>query len=188
MMVEYDAFASGIEYGGLRNMLEIKILICYMLSMVKEPMTRKQLAACLQETGLVNYFDLNTAIDELLTTGGSIYEADYLGEQALYITEKGRYNARTLETTLIKATRDRAVAAAMKLLSRARAERETVVNIVKSESGYNVTLGIDGLGEQLLKVSVYAPDILQAEKLKEGFLDNPSKLYECIIDSLLGEI
>lgn len=187
-MVEYDAFASGIEYGGLRNMLEIKILICYMLSMVKEPMTRKQLAACLQETGLVNYFDLNAAIDELLATGGSIYEADYLGEQALYVTETGKYNARTLETTLTRTIRDRAVAAAMKLLSRARAERETVADIVRTDSGYNVTFGIDGLDEQLLRVSVYAPDILQAEKLKEGFLDDPSRLYECIVDCLLSEI
>ena len=57
-MVEFDAFAGDIALGGLRNMLEIKILVCYMLSRVKEPMTRKQLCDCLQEEGLVNFFDL----------------------------------------------------------------------------------------------------------------------------------
>ena len=41
-MVEFDAFAGDIALGGLRNMLEIKILVCYMLSRVKEPMSRKR--------------------------------------------------------------------------------------------------------------------------------------------------
>ena len=30
-MVKFDAFAGGIDFGGLRNMLDIKILICYIL-------------------------------------------------------------------------------------------------------------------------------------------------------------
>ena len=34
-MVEFDAFARGIDFGGLRSILEIKILICYILKSVK---------------------------------------------------------------------------------------------------------------------------------------------------------
>ena len=184
-MVEFDAFASGIEYGGLRNMLEIKILICYMLTMVKEPMTREQLADCFQKTGLVNYFDLNTAVDELLKTGGVIYEDKYLDANALFITERGKGIALTLETSLTKSTRDRAVNSAIKLLSRARAERETTVDIIKTETGYNVTFVIEGFGEKLMSLSLYAPDALQAEQLKEGFLNDPAKVYESIIDHLV---
>ena len=29
MMVKYDGFAGGIEFGGLRSILDIKILVCY---------------------------------------------------------------------------------------------------------------------------------------------------------------
>ena len=57
-MVKFDAFAGGIEIGGLRNMLDIKILICYILKSVKVPMKRAQICDTLQKTGLVNYFDL----------------------------------------------------------------------------------------------------------------------------------
>ena len=65
-MVKFDAFAGGIEIGGLRSMLEIKILICYILESVKTPMTRNQICDVLQKTGLVNFFDANSALDELL--------------------------------------------------------------------------------------------------------------------------
>ena len=98
-MVEFDAFAGDIALGGLRNMLEIKILVCYMLSRVKEPMTRKQLCDCLQEEGLVNFFDLNEAIDDLLKQK-MLQEEEYLNEACITVTEAGRSNAETLETTL----------------------------------------------------------------------------------------
>ena len=84
-MVEFDAFAGGIEIGGLRNMLEIKILICYILKSVKTPMKRNQICDTLQRTGLVNYFDANSAIDELLENG-TIVEEEYVGETHLKVT------------------------------------------------------------------------------------------------------
>ena len=172
-MVEFDAFAGDIALGGLRSMLEIKILVCYMLSRVKEPMTRKQLCDCLQEEGLVNFFDLNEAIDDLLKQK-MLQEEEYLNETCLTVTEAGRSNAETLETTLTNTLRERSVKSALKMLSRAKAERETNVEIEKTETGYNVTFKIEGLGENLLTVSLYAADILQAEQLKENFLNNPS--------------
>lgn len=186
-MSDFDAFAGGIVYGGLRNMLEIKILVCYLLDKVKEPMSRKQMCDCLQDTGLVNYFDLNTAIDELLTSQ-MICEVDYLGEACLSVTQAGKNNSKELETVLTHTTRERSVKAALKLLARARAERETTVNIEKTKSGYNVTFIIDALGEEMMSLSLYVADILQAEQVKEAFLSDPAGVYTLIIDKLTGEI
>ena len=70
------------------------------------------------------------------------------------------------------------------MLARAKAERETNVDIVKTETGYNVTFKIEGLGENLLTLSLYVADILQAEQLRENFLNNPSGVYSGIIDLL----
>lgn len=186
-MSGFDAFASGIIYGGLRNMLEIKILVCYLLDKVKEPMTRKQMCDCLQDTGLVNYFDLNTAIDELLSAK-MICKVEYLGEPCISVTEAGRKNSKELETVLTHTTRERSVKAALKLLARARAERETTVEIEKTNSGCRVTFIIEALGEEMMKLSLYAGDILQAEQLKEEFLNDPAGVYTVIIDKLTGEI
>lgn len=185
-MAEFDAFASGISYGGLRSMLEIKILVCYLLDRVKEPMSREQLSECLQSTGLVNYFDLSSAIDELLESS-LIYETLYLDEKCLCVSESGKKNAEVLETNLTNTARERSVKSALKLLARARAERETKVKIEKSQTGYNVTFNIESFGENLMNLSLYAADILQAEQLKEAFLNDPAKLYVSVIDILTSE-
>ena len=182
-MVEFDAFAGDIALGGLRNMLEIKILVCYMLSRVKEPMSRKQLCDCLQENGLVNFFDTNAAIDDLLNQK-MLKEKEYQKETCLTTTEAGKENAETLETTLSPSVRERSVNAALKVLARAKAEREVKVDITKTETGYSVTFRIDGLGENLLTLSLYAADILQAEQLRENFLNNPAEVYSEIIGLL----
>ncbi len=182
-MVEFDAFAGDIALGGLRNMLEIKILVCYILSRVNEPMSRKQLCDCLQDMGIVNFFDLNEAIDDLLTQK-MIQEEEYLNEICLTATEAGKTNASQLENRLLGGLRTRALNAALKLLSRAKAERETKTEIEKTDTGYNVTFEIKGADETLMSLSLYAPDILQAEQLRDKFLDSPANFYSGIIDLL----
>ncbi len=182
-MVEFDAFAGDIALGGLRNMLEIKILVCYILSRVNEPMSRKQLCDSLQQNGLVNYFDTNVAIDDLLNQK-MLKEEEYQKETCLTTTEAGKENAETLETTLSPSVRERSVNTALKVLARAKAEREVKVDITKTETGYSVTFRIDGLGENLLTLSLYAADILQAEQLRENFLNNPAEVYSEIIGLL----
>ena len=185
-MVNFDAFAGGIEIGGLRNMLEIKILICYVLENVKTPMKRSQICDSLQKTGLVNYFDANAAIDELLE-GGTINETEYFDETCLVVTAKGGYSARTLENTLLPGVRDRAVKAALNIVARARSERKNKVEIKKVHNGYDVTFEIESLGDRLLSLTLNVTDEFQAEQLKDGFLDDPGALYSDIIDRLVKE-
>ncbi len=168
-------------------MLEIKILVCYVLTNVKEPMTRKQLCDCLQNMEIVNFFDLNEAIDDLIKHG-MINEEDYLCEKYLFITDSGKNNAKTLETDLSKTMRERSVNAALKMVSRAKAERETKVNIRKTETGYYVTFIIEGFGENLLELTLFAADIFQAEQLRDGFLSDAPGVYSMIIDKITSYI
>ncbi len=185
-MFELDAFAGGVEIGGLHNILEIKILICYILNSVKIPMTRNQICDSLQKTGLVNYFDANSAIDELLETG-SIRKQEYVGETHLVVSAKGSNSVVELQNTLLPGVRDRAVKAAIGIVSRARSERENKVEIEKLDCSCNVTFKIESAGDTLLSLTLNVADVLQAEQLKEGFLDDPGALYSDIISRLLGE-
>lgn len=182
-MAEFDAFASGVTFGGLRNMLEIKVLVCYLLDKVHEPMSRKLLSECLQDTGLVNYFDLVIAVDELLADG-IILGHDEDGEEYLTVTETGAENAKVLETSLLPFTRDKAVNAAIRIVARAKAEKENKVEITKTDTGYTIELAVMGMDEELMKLNLYCGDDLQAEALKEAFLADPSALYSVIIEHL----
>ena len=182
-MVEFDAFAGDIALGGLRNMSEIKILVCYMLARVKEPMSRKQLCDCLNEEGLVNYFDLNEAIDDLLKQK-MIQEEEYLDKTCLTATEVGKEHAKTLEKSLTITLRERSVNAALKILARAKAERETDTDVIKTETGYVTSLAIDVLGEKFFSIALFVYDNLQAELLRERFIGNSSEVYSTVVDCL----
>ncbi len=186
LLVKFDAFAGGIEIGGLRNMLDIKILICYILKSVKVPMKRAQICDTLQKTGLVNYFDANSAIDELLETN-TVREEDFMGEPHITVTALGRNSATELENTLLPGVRDKAVKTALNVVARARSERENNVIITKKDDSCDVTFEIQSNGEVLLSLTLNVADVLQAEQLKDGFLDNPDELYSDIIDRLIGD-
>ncbi len=185
-MVKFDAFAGGIEIGGLRSMLEIKILICYILDSVKTPMTRNQICDVLQKTGLVNFFDANSAIDQLLESE-TLKEEEYVGEAHLVITPKGSNSAKELEKQLLPGVRDRAVKTALNMITRARSERENNVEIKKVENGYDVIFVIESNGDRLLSLTLNVADEWQAEQLKDGFLNDPGALYSDIINRLIGE-
>ena len=185
-MGKFDTFAGGIEIGGLRYMLEIKILICYILKSVKDPMTRVQICDVLQKTGLVNYFDANSAIDELLENG-ALKEEAHLGEPHLVVSKIGAQSATELEKNLLPGVREKAVKTALNIIARARSERENKVTVEKVEDGYDITFEILSAGQSLLTLTLNVADALQAEQLKDGFLDDPGALYSDIIERLIGE-
>ena len=61
-----DAFIAGVEPGGLTNLQEIRILLCYMLNTVGQPVPRDAVTEILIGGGMANYFDTEAAIEELL--------------------------------------------------------------------------------------------------------------------------
>ncbi len=184
--MKFDAFASGVDVGGPRSMLYIKVLVCYVLKSVKVPMTRSQLCDAMQQAGLINYFDLNAAIDELLKNGVLI-EKEYMGSTHLSVSKIGDYSATELEENLFPNVRDKAVKTALSIVARARSERENEVILDKLEDSVNVTFKIESQGDTLLSLTLNVSDILQAEQLKDGFLSNPGALYSDIIDRLTGD-
>ncbi len=183
-MDSFDAFQGGVEYGGLRSRNEIRILVCYLLSRVGEPLSVSQLAECLSGIGLVNYFEISEAAGYLLQSG-AVGAAPYHGGECLTVTQSGREIAGTLESSLTRSVRDKAVGAAFKLLSRARSERENAVTVEKREGGYFVTFVMTGFSEEILKLTLFAADGMQAEMLKDGFLNDPTGFYTSVIDKLI---
>lgn len=182
--MEYDAFDAGIELGGLRNRDDIRLLICYLLKSVDAPMTRQMLNDSMQEDGLANFFEVGQAIEELLKTGN--ITADILNdEEVLTVTSKGREAAELLQTSLPRTVREKAVNSAIRLVTRAKIERENQIDVRKEEGGgYTITFTLFDRDTELMKLSVYVADSLQLEQVKKNFIDDPVKVYSTIITSL----
>lgn len=183
-MTDFDAFQGGVEYGGLRNRSEIKILVCYLLLRIGEPISKRQLADSLTGIGLVNYFEINEAVDALVSSG-AVKTETYNAQECLSVSDAGREIASTLEDSLTRSVREKAVNAAMNLLSSARRERENRVEIEKREGGYFVTFTMYGFSEEILKLTLFAADSMQAQMLKEGFYKDPVGFYSSTVDFLI---
>ncbi len=178
-----DVFFAGVEPGGLYSSQEIKILICYMLSHVGEPMPMRAITDVLAGHGMANFFEIGAAVEELLRRG-QLTEDE---QGALSVTDGGRQTAGTLVGMVPFTLRERSVQAALQLMTRIRRERENTVEIQRLDRGYQVTCTVHDADQPLLSVSLTVGDDLQAQMVREHFLDDPVLLYRSLIGVLTGE-
>jgi len=176
-------FSAGVDFGGLRSMEDIKILVCYLLYSVKEPVPRSMILEIISGNGMANFFDTGVALDDLIKRE-HVAES---GSGMLTITDTGKEIAVVLATGVPFVLRERSVKIALQLLSRMHRRKNANVEIEKTETGYNVTLELTEDGGSMLKVTVATVDSLQANAIKENFLEDPTLLYRSTLAVLNGQ-
>ena len=65
-------FDYGVEVGGLRDIDDIKILVCYLLKTVGAPLSRSLIDEAIQTDALASYWNLSQALSELVKTDAVI--------------------------------------------------------------------------------------------------------------------
>ena len=179
--MERDAVSAGVsEIGGLFSTAEVRILICYLLSAIKDPVPGRKLADLLHYEAIANCFEVNDSIAFLLENGQlSLIDEK---EDTYVITDKGRLVADTLKTSLSYTVKDRALKAALKMVSRYKNAKETDIKISREGKRTFITCtALDG-EEPFVSVKLMVTDEDKAIYIKERFLDNPSRIYSEIID------
>lgn len=177
--MSFDAFTAGIEPGGLRSKDEIKLLICYIISSIKEGISKEDVLKVLQENAFANYFEINSAFSDLIESRNIVLKDP--DSSKFIITKSGSIIATQLETSLPASIREHAISSALNLMAKVKLKKENVVDIKKETDGYNVTCHISGGDRDLLAFSVYVPDILQAELIQKNFYENPALTYRYIL-------
>lgn len=186
MDFKLDAFPVDENVSGLRSTEKIRIIICYILKNVESPLSRDNLQSALYDNGIANYFEISQAIDNLLDVG-----AVEITDTILHLNSKGEQIARDLNDELSLFIKNKAIRAAKLTAVYERRKRENDISIVKLDDKkyrLDITL-LSGLGDseksdELMKVSVFVTDSLQAETMKTTFLNNPVRLYEKVIEAL----
>lgn len=178
--MDNNAFDAGIEPGGLRNQGDIKLLLCYLLLSVGTPLHRQLINDVMQENGLANYFEVNSAITSLLEQKSILETApDVLG-----IDPSAAAGVETLESKLPFSVREKAVNSCLSLMARAKSAGENHVEIQHHLGGFYVTCSVSDGKDSLLNFRLYVADSMQANLVKEKFLDNPANFYESIVEKL----
>lgn len=171
-----DAFTNGVRPGGLSGSREIKILICYILMGVTDPLSRDNVRDIMVSNEIANMFEVVDAVEDLIQQG-SICETE---DKRITITEQGKVAASQLIEVIPFSLRDRAIKAALQLTARSRFEKSTNVQITEYNGSYQVTCSLDKETPPLMSFSVRTADKLQAETIKNQFLNNPARFYELL--------
>ncbi len=175
-----DSFDYGVEDGGLRDVSQVKILICYLLQTVGGRLPRHLLDEALQSDGLCSFWTISQALSQLLEKGMIVSE-EKDGLVGYAITQQGKSCAAELETAIPLAVRERAVKRAAGLLAKAKAANQTQIQMEKGEDGYVVSFTVPDGNRELFTLRLSVADSLQAHYMKEKFLEDPAKIYREIL-------
>lgn len=181
--MQKDASSAGVKRGGLVNTAEIKILICYILKSVTQPVCATDLAEILHHEGIANYFEVDNAFSEL-KANGSVLLVDGTTDHYT-VSDKGADAAATLKTTLPYTIRQKAYNLTVKMLAAARNYAETKFSIEDREKGCIVSCSAYDRDLELVTVRIAVADEQQARAVKERFVSNPGAVCRKIINYVL---
>lgn len=180
-----DASNAGVAPGGLTNRTEIRVLICYLLNALNQPVPSPFLTEKLAAEGIANYFELCEAVSDLEENGNIASLVDAEGNKTFFITPSGADIAATLERTVPNVIRDRACSYIVKLLNRVRSEKENEVRIEKESKGVRVTCRVLDGTREMMSVSLLVPNEACAKTVKESFLNDPTETFIKVTEALL---
>lgn len=180
--MEKNASGAGVARGGLFSTADIKILICYILNAINEPVPVEMLANVLHYEGLANAFEVSDAIVSLASKG-QIIATDESG-QIYQITNSGRDTANTLKSSLSSVVKERAYLAVMKMFAKFKNAKDNRFEITHENGGmYLSCSALDG-SKPFITVKLLITDEDQGNLIRERFLENPSAIYSKIIEML----
>ncbi len=176
------AFTEGTEHGGLTTDFEIKILICCMVNHISENITQQELTKILLETELVNYFELASAISELLSAKHISLDEN----NCLQLGELGLRTASEFEKSLPKSVRVKCYKSADRFLHYRRIENEIDINYSKVDDGWEFSLEIKDQTSSLFSCKMFIPTEKDCRQLKERIYNSPTHIYKGLLAVLMG--
>lgn len=175
-----EPILAGVPSGGMKEIYEVKILVCYLLESVRLPLTRENICEICCTDGLVDYFTLCTALQEL-EQNGNISPLGLEESAAYVLTPLGMETVEKLKKALPSSLRDEIVRKALAILRKIRRENEISTSIRADGTGYQVQCALhEGLLD-FFSVTFYAPDLEQAHIIEENLKEKASDIYEQLI-------
>ena len=175
--MDNKAITAGVRVGGLTDRTEIKILLCYLLSELKQPITQNQLIECVCGQELVNYFEMQSALRHLLDNN-FITE----NEDGFSITAEGKEIARQLESVVSTTVKRYAYTMAVNILQYEALKKQHKIEITAVEGvGYNLHCSIEDNDFVIFSMDILMPDEKSAQFAGEQFILKGQDMFKCIL-------
>lgn len=169
--------------GFVRDELDIKILILFILARLPGPVDPVMLTDLTLFDGGFTWFDYQQCLEQLIDTG-HIEEKD----GRLRITEKGRRNVNTVQSSLPYSVRAKAEHLTAPIAATMRRNSMIETSIDKGKKGnLFVSLRLSDAVDEIYALRLAAPDEATAKKMEKTFRERAEELYNQIASLLLPE-
>ncbi len=172
-----------MSIGFIRDKLEIKFLILYVVVGVGEPMPLSDVQALTMIDDGIDYFDFSQCLSELVRT-------DHLrinDDQQYVITPKGLKNSEICQSSLpysVRLKADRLIAAhRQELVRRAQVRAQ----VQRRENGtFTVELSLSDDVDNVMRLQLMVATQEMADDLARRFQRNPEQVYSQLVTALYG--
>lgn len=184
-MLQYTCGGDNMDerFGFIRDKIDIKILILFVLRRLPESVDFPTLAELVICDDGISYFDFAECVAELINTGHIYYSEDMYS-----ITEKGRRNGEITESSLPYSVRIKAERNAN--IQSQHQKRNALISTsheYRNRSGYIVSLSLsDGISD-IISMELIAGSEIQAEFMENKFRKNAERIYDKIMNIMTND-
>lgn len=168
--------------GFIHDMMDVKVLILFVMARVSYPVDAQQIYELCYQDDCLSYFDVCTAIPEMVGSGHLREREDGTYE----ITEKGKADGALTEDSVAYSVKRRAEDAVARFNRQVRRGSFVKTQILPREGGdCSVVMALDDELGNLMTLELLAPDQRQAVRLAKLFEKKAEAVYNLTMAELL---
>lgn len=170
--------------GFIHDMLDVKVLILFVMSRVGYPASSQQIYELCYQDDCVSYFDVCTAIPQMVTSGHLIEKET----DSYEITEKGKADGLLTQDSIAYTVRCRAENAVNRFNRQLRRSSFVKTQVIPREAGdCSVIMALDDEAGNLMTLELVAPNHRQAVRLGKLFEKKAEIIYNMTMAELLDD-
>ena len=170
--------------GFIHDMMDVKVLILFVAARSSYPMTMQEMYEVCYQDDCLSYFDVCTAIPEMVVSG-HLREVE---DEKFEITEKGRQDGELTADSIAFTVKQLAENAVARFNRQIRRQSFVKTQVVPREGGeYSVIMSLDDEMGNLMTLELLAPDQRQAVRLSRLFEQKAEMVYNMTMTVLLDE-
>ena len=170
--------------GFIHDMMDVKVLILFVAARVEYPMTTQEVYELCYQDDCLSYFDVCTAIPEMVTSG----HLKQVDEERYEITPKGRQDGELTADSIAFTVKQRAENAVDRFNRQLRRSSFVKTQIIPRETGEcSVVMALDDEMGNLMTLELVAPNQRQAARLGRLFEKKAEIIYSLTMAELLDE-
>jgi len=170
--------------GFIHDMMDVKVLILFVTARTSYPLTCQEVYELCYQDDCVSYFDICTAIPEMVKSG----HLKELDDERYEITPKGRETGSLTEDSIAFTVKQRAENAVARFNRQMRRSSFVKTQVLPRESGdYSVIMALDDELGNLMTLELAAPDQRQAVRLSRLFESKAEAIYNLTMAELLDD-